>query len=226
MSFDSAAAYLPRRRRRGKIVLEVLRYIAAGILALMLIAFLVFTRWLESRRQMPDLTIRSLEGISAVDMPAPPPPPPPEEPPPPPPETPPLPQLEIMIDSPAPAIKATLEPDVKPKMMTTDFLPSRDQPRERMSFYLRDLDSQPRLLNRPRVRYPSSLRKRGIYKGRVVLEIEISPSGVPTVLRVIDASHPELVSMARSFATRARFTPPKKDGRVVAATFQWPLNLQ
>ena len=70
------------------------------------------------------------------------------------------------------------------------------------------------------------MRKRGINKGRVTLEIEISTTGVPTVLRVIDSSHPEFVSMARSFAARARFTAPKKDGRSVSAKFQWPLELQ
>lgn len=212
-------------RKSRSVGREILRYGVAGFLTVMLIGFLVFTRWLDSRRIQPEITIRTLQGTSAVDLPAPPPPPPPSEPPPPP-KMPPLPKLDIQIDSPAPAIKATLEPQMPRQMLAASFLPNQDQPRQRMSFLLRDLDSQPRLVNRPSVRFPTALKNRGIHQGRVTLEIEISPSGVPTVLRVIDASHPEFVSMARNFAARARFTAPKKDGRSVSAKFQWPLVLQ
>jgi hypothetical protein len=32
--------------------------------------------------------------------------------------------------------------------------------------------------------------------------------------------------MGESFASRAKFTPPKKDGRPVNALFRWPLILK
>jgi len=95
-----------------------------------------------------------------------------------------------------------------------------------MVFSLHDLDDQPRLVNRPRVSFPDSLRRKGIREGRVSLEVRITPDGKVEVLRVIECSDPGFIDMAKQFATRARFTPPKKDGRPVAARFHWPLILR
>ena len=50
--------------------------------------------------------------------------------------------------------------------------------------------------------------------------------GIVTVKRVLESPHDDFTTMARSFATRARFTPPKKDGRSVNALFRWPLILR
>ena len=89
-----------------------------------------------------------------------------------------------------------------------------------------DLDSRPRLLNRPSTRYPSALLRRGIRSGTVILEVSISMSGRVKVRRVISSSHPELTKMASSFASRARFSAPKKDGKSVEALYRWPMTLQ
>lgn len=206
---------------------RVLRYLASGLATLMLLGFLSFTRWLDTQREQPDTSIRILSGVDAVEIETPPPPPPPpSDPPPPPPKTPPLPKLEIQINSPAPPIKATTDPNVRPNVTMASFSNNQPQARKRMIFSLSDLDDQPKLLNRPGITFPESLRRRGVTEGRVSLDVEIHPNGQVDVLRVVECSHPEFSSIATNFATRARFSPPKKDGRPVAAKFRWPIVLR
>ncbi|MBO62684.1 MAG: hypothetical protein CMG33_04070 [Candidatus Marinimicrobia bacterium] len=89
-----------------------------------------------------------------------------------------------------------------------------------------DLDSRPRLLNRPSTRYPTALLRRGVRSGTVILEVGISMSGRVNVRKVISSSHPELTKMATSFASRARFSVPRKDGEPVNAIYRWPMTLQ
>lgn len=215
----------PRLRRQPALP-GIVRFLAALLCTAALLAFLALARW-HASRTAPDLTIRTLEVINPVSMPAPPPPPPPTEPPPPPPpEQPPLPKLDIVIDSTAPPIKATLEDDAELDLTMPDFQPAVDKPMENMLFSSKDLDSQPRLVNRPSVTYPASQRARGVHEGKVTLEVTISPSGKVDIRRVIDSDHPDFTSMARSFASRARFTSPKKDGRAVSAVFRWPMVLR
>jgi TonB family protein len=199
-----------------------LRYFVSGLATLALLGFLSFSRWLDSKRDVPDTTIRLLTGIDAVEVQTPPPPPPPD-PLPPPPKTPPLPKLEIQINSPAPPVKATTNPNIRPSITMANFSTNQPQERKRMTFSLKDLDGQPRLLNRPHITFPESLRERGIQEGRVSLEVIINPDGQVDVLRVIESSEPEFATLATDIASRARFSPPKKDGRPVAARFQWPL---
>lgn len=216
-AFDPRELFAPRGR--------FLRYAVSGLATIMLLGFLSFSRWLDSRREQPDTTIRLLTGIDAVQINTPP-PPPPTEPPPPPPKTPPLPQLDIEINSPAPPIRATTSRNVRPSMMMASFSNNQPQERRRMIFSLHDLDDQPRLLNRPRVTFPQALRNRGLKEGRVVLEVKINPNGQVEVLRIIESSEPEFGEVATDFAERARFSPPKKDGRAVAARFRWPIVLR
>ena len=149
-----------------------------------------------------------------------------ETPPPPPPEVVPLPKLEIQIDSVAPPIKASLEHEVDLTMAMPDFAPSVEKARERMLFSSKELDSQPRLLNRPTATFPKSQLDRGVKEGKVTLEVVIGASGNVTVRRVLDSTHPDFTAMARSFATRAKFSPPKKEGRSVSSLFRWPLILK
>ena len=89
-----------------------------------------------------------------------------------------------------------------------------------------DLDSMPTLLNTPSTRYPSALLKRGIRNGNVVLEVTISTSGQVAVSDVVSSTHPELTKMATSFASRARFSVPRKNGLPVKVNYRWPMTLQ
>jgi protein TonB len=100
------------------------------------------------------------------------------------------------------------------------------KPVMKQSYSAGELDARPRLINRPAAAYPAALLRQGVKQGRVVLEVAISSSGGVSVRRVISSSHPELAAMARSFASRARFTVPRKNGQPVTAIYQWPLILK
>lgn len=188
-----------------------------------LLCFLVGMRMLRNDNE-PVRTLHTLSTAPPVSLSAPPPPPQESEPPPPPPPD--LPHLKIELDSTAPAVKASLEAKPELRLAASDFAPETDAPLAQMTFSSVDLDSQPRLVNKPTVTFPSSQRRLGVTEARVVLEILISSGGVVTVKRVLESPHDDFTAMARSFATRARFTPPKKDGRSVNALFRWPLLLK
>lgn len=200
------------------------RTILAVALTAGLLLFLVAIR-IQLSSSAPLLTIRSLDSIQPVSLPAPPPPPSPETPPPPP-DAIELPTLKIEIDSVAPPVKATLARDLELKLNPTEFAPVQDVPLAQMTFSSVDLDSQPKLVNKPTFTFPSAQRKKGITQAKVVLEVMISSSGTVAVQRVLESPHDDFTQIARSFATRARFTPPKKDGRSVQALFRWPLTLK
>ena len=59
------------------------RYLAGGLAAIFLLGLLSFSRWIDSRREAPDTTLRLLSGVDAVQINNPPPPPPPKPPSPP-----------------------------------------------------------------------------------------------------------------------------------------------
>ncbi len=210
--------------RRDSLSGGLLRLATAAGLTGGLLLFLVAMR-LVRLDHAPTLTLRTLEAIQPVSLPAPP-PPPPETTPPPPPPPPDLPRLRIELDSVAPAVKASLERDLDLRLNRTEFAPEHDAPLAQMIFSSADLDAQPRLVNKPSVTFPSSQKNAGVSEAKVVLEVLISSGGIVTVKRVLESPHDDFTAMARSFATRARFTPPKKDGRPVNALFRWPLILR
>ena len=217
-------------------------------MVILLISFLLMMRLLDAKR-IPDRTIRTIETVSEM---APPPPPPLEvqEETPPPPPPPPLPKLELQIESVAPPLVATLDSDIDLTMRTANFelesnlkvIPSPlavkapkpaklspapiTRPKVQGLVSVGDLDSRPRLLNRPSTRYPTALLRRGVRSGTVILEVGISMSGRVNVRKIISSSHPELTKMATSFASRARFSVPRKDGEPVNAIYRWPMTLQ
>ena len=225
------------------------RLLGAVFIVFLLLTFLILMRILDAKR-IPEQTIRTVETLEEM---APPPPPPleiQESTPPPPPPPPPLPRLEMQIESIAPPIVATLDPRIDLTMKDAEFeleaisepeavplavtapvavkpaIKTIPKPRVQGPVSIGDLDSRPRLLNRPSTRYPSALLRRGIRSGTVILEVSISMTGRVKVRRVISSSHPELTKMASSFASRARFSVPKKDGKSVEALYRWPMTLQ
>lgn len=187
-----------------------------------LLCFLVGMRMLRNDDE-PARTLRTLSTSPPLSLPSPPPPPRESEPPPPPPD---LPQLKLALDPTTPAVKASLESKPELRLARSDFAPATDAPLAQMTFSSVDLDSQPRLVNKPSVTFPATQRRLGVTEAKVVLEVLISSGGVVTVKRVLESPHDDFTAMARSFATRARFTPPKKDGRSVNALFRWPLLLK
>lgn len=245
----------PTQATGSAILRRLGRVVAAGGMTALLLVFLAATRWLDSSR-MPDREIRELELIEEVALPAPPPPPliEPVDPPPPPPP-PKLPRLEVQLDNVAPPLKATIDRNIDLTMATADFelevdpppvpvpAPPKPTPRYtpkptsspvkkaapapmRTTYSAGELDARPRLVNRPSATYPASQLRKGVRQGKVTLEVSISTSGRCSVRRVISSSHPDFTTMAKSFAARARFTVPKKNGQAVNAIYRWPLILQ
>jgi len=202
----------------------LLRLATAAGLTGGLLLFLVAMRILREDNA-PLLTLHSLDSIQQVALPAPP-PPPPENTPPPPPPPPDLPRLQIELDSVAPAVKASLDRDLDLRLNRTEFAPRQEAPLAQMTFASADLDSQPKLVNKPTVTFPASQKQAGVSQAKVVLEVLISSNGKVSVKRVLESPHEDFSAMARAFATRALFTPPKKDGRPVNALFRWPLLLK
>lgn len=210
-------------------ILRFSRVGAAVVLTGFLIIFLVGTRMIEPKNEV--LTLRSISGIDPVSMPAPPPPPPTAlsqpTPPPPPPVTMDLPKLDLSVDDMAPPIKAVIaEKQFEFEMAPAEFSSNQPEVKARNLFSSADLDNQPRLLNRPRVNFPSHLKSQRIREGKVTLEVLINTAGRITIRRIVSSSHPDFVPMAKSFAMQSKFSPPKKDGRIVNAVFNWPLVLR
>ena len=234
----------------------MLRIAGAITLTAGLISFLVVARLLDrARTTVETIRTIDLVEVSALPAPPPPPPPDTPDTPPPPPPPIKLPKLDLQLDDMATPIKATLDQNIEPLMVQADFEwetdpapivkpqpPVRTTPPPRPStppkttppprpvmksvYSAGELDSKVRLVNRPSATYPSSQLRRGVREGRVVLEVAISTSGRVSVRRVISSSHPDFSTMARSFASRARFTVPKKNGRPVTAIYRWPLILR
>jgi len=202
---------------------DLLRAFTALGLTAGLLLFLVGMR-LTRTSHSPELTLRTLSTISPVSLPAPPPPPAAETPPPPPPPD--LPRLEIQLDPVAPPVKAALVRDVELRLNPSDFAPVQDAPLAQMVFSAADLDTMPKLVNRPSIVFPANLRAKGVKQVKVVLDVNLSPGGIVTVQRVLESPSDDFTAVARSYATKARFTPPKKDGRSVQASFRWPLILK
>jgi hypothetical protein len=202
----------------------LIRLFVALLLTVGLLLFLAALR-LNQQSEAPLLTIRSLETIQPISLPAPPPPPETDSPPPPP-EAVELTRLDFALDPVAPPIKATVERREELRLPNAEFARQVERPRSQMTFTSDELDSQPKLVSRPSVTFPKELLDRGVSEGKVTLEVLITSSGSVRVHRTLDSSHTELIAMARSFASGSRFTPPNKDGRTVNALFRWPLLLR
>ncbi len=251
----SEAARRPSRRPARRLWAEsaatVVLLLAAGALTVLLVGFLGALQ-LRDVSSSPFLSLRSMDSAQAPAGSAAPPPPPaqsssaesPDTP------TPPqiveLPSLSFDVaDSSVPAIKAQLSTGMDFKIQPQQFVSTTGEygmgdgsgsgtgdsfgqglARGSMTFGVAELDSQPRLVSRPSVAYPAAQLRRGVPEGHVTLEVLINSSGRVTVKRVLSSSHEDFTAMARSFATRARFTPPQKDGRPVNAVFRWPLILK
>ncbi|MFK7850540.1 MAG: TonB family protein [Akkermansiaceae bacterium] len=203
----------------------------------------------------PELTIREIETVS-FEPPPPPPPveTPPDTPPPPPaltqvsvlpdPTRVPIPQAEIPMDITAPVENFFTDIAPAPLPMTAKPIrsapiakpspPSRQAPIKRPKpppiakshYSASELDSTPRLLRHGSASFPSSLARKGVSRGTVTLEVELSTSGSVSIRRVISSTHSELVTGARRVAARARFTAPKRNGKPVKAIMRWPIVIQ
>jgi protein TonB len=71
--------------------------------------------------------------------------------------------------------------------------------------------------------YPESARRRG-QQGRVVLEVSVSPEGMPVSVTVAQSSgYPMLDAAAQNAVERWRFVPATRAGTPIAATAAVPI---
>ena len=73
--------------------------------------------------------------------------------------------------------------------------------------------------------YPAGLDVVGA-KGTVMAEFVVDPNGVPTKIKVLDATHPELANAVMTAVAGWRFTPGIKNGKAVSARMRVPVNFQ
>lgn len=224
--------------------------------AALLLAVLGLTRLFVVRSADGDVEIREVEVAVLPEPPPPPPEdPPPEVPPPPPalvhiaavpdPSRVPVPKATVpmALDAPVdlfstdiapaplprPAPVARPKPAAPPAARPTRRATPKPPPAPvvRSHYSADELDGQPHLVRRGSTPpFPSSLSRRGVARGTVTLEVELSERGSVRVRRVISATHPELVSGAKRFAAGSRFTAPKKNGRTVKAIMRWPITIE
>lgn len=220
----------------------------------LLLAVLGFARIFVVSANVPDLAIREVETITFEPPPPPPPPeePPPDAPPPPTltnlsplpdPSRVPIPQADIPMDITMPvenfhtdlppAPLPIPEPKVTrptPKKHSQQFFKKEQNytppPVAKSHYNASELDGTPRLLRHGSASFPTSLARKGISRGTVVLEVELSTAGSVSIRRVVSSTHPELVAPARRVASGARFTAPKRNGQSVKAIMRWPIIIE
>ena len=215
-----------------------------------------FARLFVVQADVPDMEIREIETATLEPPPPPPPPeePPPDAPPPPPalanvstlpdPTRVPIPQAQVPMDITAPT--ETFFTDLAPAPLPVAPQPAARSPRKSSEQFFKreenyrpppppvakshynanELDGTPRLLRHGSASFPSTLARKGVSRGTVVFEVELSTSGAVSVRRVVSSTHPELVSPARRVASGARFTPPRKNGQPVKAIMRWPIVIE
>lgn len=90
-----------------------------------------------------------------------------------------------------------------------------------------DLATAPTPVNRPRINFPDSLSRRGIYEGKVIAEISINSEGKARLIRIVSATHRELEPVAQRLVRQIRFTKPYKNGQVISEVRgEWPILMQ
>ena len=166
--------------------------------------------------------------IRSVEIALPPPPPPPISEPPPPPDTPdePPPPPEQAMDIDLSQLDLSLNAGVGNVMSGAfafkGFAAKSNAMSEMKIFNLSELDRKPRLLRKPAVKYPVSLKRKKI-EGEVRLLVLINERGSVKVLKVLSSSHAEFTESATKAVERSRYEAPKKNGQPVRTKFLLPV---
>lgn len=219
--------------------------------AVLLLVVLALTRLMVGRTVDVDLEIREVE-IAVLPEPPPPPPeePPPDLPPPPPalanitavpdPTRVAVPKATVpmALDTPVAMFSADVAPaplptpavGQKPRPAVTARPAARPVPKPppvvKSHYAAGELDGRPRLLRAGATVFPIALARKGVTRGTVTLEVELSERGSVRVRRVISATHAELVTPAKRVAAGSRYSAPKRNGRPVKAIMSWPITIR
>lgn len=86
---------------------------------------------------------------------------------------------------------------------------------------LQELDEIPRLVSSSQIRIPYALRQKGIKKVVAQLLILIDEKGSAHIQKILALDHVEMEKAIRQYIKSAVFTPPKKNGYPVYASYRW-----
>lgn len=184
-----------------------------------------FSKWLNQFAR-PSLDVRTIDVFT---LPPPPPPPPLSEQ-----QDIDVPEIKISTTGSGPKIEMTLltpEIEIDKKPIELEFNTQRPNWEESLTvdwqaFSLASLDSVPRLLNKPKYRLPSILRKRGIKRFDIVLDVVIDTKGRVHLVEIKSNPYPSFGDELRKLVKNARFSAPMKDGEPAKARFDWPLEIK
>ena len=90
---------------------------------------------------------------------------------------------------------------------------------------LNQLDSLPILITRARIVMPESLKRRGIKKALVKLDVIIRETGAVTLNQIVENPYPELNKEILRLIRRSKFSAPQKEGTAVSTRFIWPIDI-
>ena len=148
--------------------------------------------------------------VRSVEVALPPPPPPPDQ------------SMEIDLSQLDISLNAGVGNVMAGAFAFKGFAAKSDAMSEMKIFNLADLDRKPKLLRKPSVKYPPSL-KRNKVEGNVRLLVLINERGSVKVLKVLSSDHPEFTESATKAVERSRYEAPKKNGQPVRTKFLLPV---
>ncbi len=94
------------------------------------------------------------------------------------------------------------------------------------AFGLTELDSTPTLLTPVKVRFPKRLKKQGITRVVVKLDVMIDETGDVELLDIVENPHHELSKEIRRLVHASKFTSPHREDELVKARFIWPVVIE
>ena len=144
------------------------------------------------------------------------------------------PKLDVRIAGDGPSLKLSkinmqaTKPilSVQKKALSTPDFSKESVEFDTASFGLSDLDSLPRQLTPLQITIPSELKRKGVTKVLVKLHVQIDTYGRVLLKGIKENPYPELNKALVAVVRSAKFTPPKRHGKLVKAEFIWPLELK
>ena len=94
------------------------------------------------------------------------------------------------------------------------------------AFELSELDTTPTLLTPVKVHFPKRLKKQGVNKVLVKLDVLIDEQGHVELMDIVENPHHELNKEIMRFVKNSRFTSPSKEDAAVKARFIWPVLIE
>lgn len=136
-----------------------------------------------------------------------------------------IPLLSALSTPPALEVE-TFFVDEPPAIISPDvdliLLPKKEN--KKTHYVLGELDGKPRLIFHPKVTFPPSMRN--LKEIRMVIRVEIFPSGKSEFLTILSITHDDLIAIAATIGNGSLFTPPLSNGKTVRAILTWPITIK